>query len=92
MSCTDEAIVCKDQSQTTITATTHSDCGSNMMGDWCSPLCQCHCCGGAVVPLPAAPVLAIIPVTVWGTSQRHGRLVVSALTRAPGSVWQPPQA
>lgn len=92
MSCTDEATMCKDQSQTTAAATSHSDCGSNMLGDWCSPLCQCHCCGGAVVPLPAAPALAIVPVAVWGTSHRHARLVVAAPTRSSGFVWQPPQA
>jgi len=92
LTCADEATVCKDQNQATVAATSHSDCGSNWQGDWCSPLCQCHCCGGAIVPLPAAPALAIVPVTGWGTALRHARLVVGAPTRAAGSVWQPPQA
>ncbi|TVT36957.1 cyclohexanecarboxylate-CoA ligase [Hymenobacter setariae] len=49
LTCTDEAPVCQDQQQTTIGAS-HSDCGTGTLGDWCSPLCQCHCCGGAIVP------------------------------------------
>ena len=92
LTCADEVTVCKNQTQATVAATSHSDCGGNLLGDWCSPLCQCHCCGGAVVPLPAAPALAIAPVAVWGTSRRHAQLVVAAPTRAAGSVWQPPQA
>jgi hypothetical protein len=83
--------VCKDQQQTTV-ATSHSDCGAGALGDWCSPLCQCHCCGGAVMPLPLANQVAYSPPTEWATSPRHGRLVVAAPTRALGSVWQPPQA
>lgn len=91
LSCTDEVPVCKDQQQTTVAAS-HSDCGAGALGDWCSPLCQCHCCGGAVMPIPQGNQVAYSPTAEWATSPRHGRLVVAAPTRALGSVWQPPQA
>ncbi|RSK45449.1 DUF6660 family protein [Hymenobacter rigui] len=92
MSCTDEAPACKDQTQTTVVAASHSDCRTGALGDWCSPLCQCHCCGGAVMPLPSAPAVALAPLTQWAAAQRHGYLVVAAPTRGSGAVWQPPQA
>jgi len=91
LTCTDEAPVCKDQRQTTI-ATAHSDCGADAVGDWCSPLCQCHCCGGAVVPSTTLAATKYPQPVEWTTSPRDGRLVVAAPTRALGAVWQPPQA
>ena len=91
LTCTDEAPVCQDQQQTTISAS-HSDCGAGTLGDWCSPLCQCHCCGGAIVPAALAAQVAYPLPTEWAASPRHARLVVAASTRALGAVWQPPQA
>ncbi|AYA39030.1 hypothetical protein D3Y59_17770 (plasmid) [Hymenobacter oligotrophus] len=92
MSCSDEASVCKDPTQTTVAAASHSDCGADALGDWCSPFCQCHCCGGAVMPLVPTPALATAPLPEWATTQRHAHLVVAAPTRGSGAVWQPPQA
>ncbi|WP_420840957.1 DUF6660 family protein [Hymenobacter busanensis] len=91
LSCADEADVCKYQTQTTVAATAHSDCSNGALGDWCSPFCQCHCCGGAVVPQAPLPELAAAAPATWGSAVHHGELVVYALTRATGSVWQPPQ-
>lgn len=92
MSCTDEAPVCKYQTQTTVAAAAHSDCSSSILGDWCSPLCQCHCCGAAVIPPPSVPAAALAPLPEWAVAQRHAHLVVAAPTRGSGAVWQPPQA
>jgi hypothetical protein len=92
MPCTDEVEVCMAQAQTTISATPHSDCGNNGLGDWCSPLCQCHCCAGAVLA-PIKPVqLAMSAPEQWTAGLRHRVLLVAAPTSALGDVWQPPQA
>ena len=91
MSCTDEATTCKDQQQSSVAATPHSDCGANALGDWCSPLCQCQCCGGAVVPAPTAQTFELAALSEWNNSPRHGTLLVGTPTRASGAVWQPPQ-
>ncbi|QNP54362.1 hypothetical protein H9L05_22035 (plasmid) [Hymenobacter qilianensis] len=63
MTCTDEVVVCQDQTPTTVTAASHSDGGSDALGDWCSPLCQCHCCGGVVMTW-STPRLGTFP-TRW---------------------------
>ncbi|WP_394368817.1 DUF6660 family protein [Hymenobacter guriensis] len=92
MTCSDEVPACKDKTQTTVTATSHSDSATDALGDWCSPLCQCHCCGGAVVLTPTAQALTQVPHPVWDTTPRPGTLLVAAPTWASGAVWQPPQA
>ncbi|MDQ2792853.1 MAG: hypothetical protein M3Y12_02425 [Bacteroidota bacterium] len=91
LTCTDEVPVCKDQQQTSV-ATSHSDVGAGTLGDWCSPLCQCHCCGGAVVPVTLVNKAAYPQPTEWAAGPRHAPFVVTAPTRALGAVWQPPQA
>lgn len=91
LTCTDEVPVCKDQRQTTVAAA-HSDCGTAALGDWCSPLCQCHCGGGVVLPVTGFAAGDYPRPVEWANSPRHGRLVVGAPTRALGAVWQPPQA
>ena len=91
MPCADDVPVCVAQAQTSISAATHSDCGRNL-GDWCSPLCQCHCCAGAVVTLLGMTPLAFPQPVQWATGPRHALLVVAAPTRFTGAVWQPPQA
>ncbi|GAB3840934.1 DUF6660 family protein [Hymenobacter jeollabukensis] len=92
MSCADEAVACNDQTQTVVAAASHADCAAGELGDWCSPLCQCHCCGGAVVPATVLrpPVAEQLPD--WGSATRHAQFVVAALTQAPKAVWQPPRA
>ena len=92
MTCADEVAVCKDEAQTTVTAASHADCAANSLGDWCSPLCQCHCCGGAILLFAAPPALAHSPLPEWGDPQRHAELVVLAPTQASAAVWQPPRA
>lgn len=92
MPCADEVQVCVAQAQTSISATPHSDCGQNGLGDWCSPLCQCHCCAGAVLTLIKPVQLALAVPEQWAAELRHASLVVAAPTRLAGSVWQPPQA
>lgn len=92
MPCADDVAVCVAQAQTSMHATEHSDCGKNGLGDWCSPLCQCHCCAGAVLA-PIKPVqLALSAPEQWAAGSRHGVLFVAAPTRSTADVWQPPQA
>ena len=91
--CTDEAKVCVEQTQTSFIAAPHSDCGRNELGDWCSPLCQCQCCAGALaVPLAVVPLVFAPSVSEWVAGPRHAPLVVAAPTHRASAVWQPPQA
>lgn len=92
LTCADGEVVCKDTKQTTVAAASHTDCDAGALGDWCSPLCQCHCCGGAVVPQAPLPALTAAPALTWASALRHARLRVGAPTRAAAAVWQPPQA
>ena len=89
--CADDVPVRGEQTQTTISARSHSD-GGHDMGDWCSPLCQCHCCAGAVVTLLGTTPLVFPRPLQWATGSRHAPLIVAAPTRIAGDVWQPPQA
>jgi hypothetical protein len=91
--CTDEVQVCVEQAPMSFSAAPHSDCGRNALGDWCSPLCQCQCCAGAVVAPFTEAVLVVAPlIQEWVAGPRHAPLVVAAPTHRAGAVWQPPQA
>jgi hypothetical protein len=59
--------------------------------DWCSPLCQCHCCAGFA--MPAVPALAFVarPVACYSARRFSVRAVPAVQTRAPVTPWQPPQ-
>lgn len=92
LSCADEVPVRPHQTHPTVTAAAHADCTTGALGDWCSPLCQCHCCGGAVVAQVPPAALTAAPPVDWGQAVRHGVLVVAVATRPLGAVWQPPQA
>lgn len=92
MPCADDVPVCVAQAQTSISATPHSDCGQNGLGDWCSPLCQCHCCAGAVIAPIRAMQLVFPAPAQWATGSRHAPLLVAAPTPIARAVWQPPQA
>lgn len=92
LSCADELPVRQNQEQARVAAAHHAGCATDAPGDWCSPLCQCHCCGAAVVPVVAGAGITSSDLADWTSSPRHGRLLVPAPTRAPGTVWQPPQA
>ena len=90
--CADEVQTCVEPAQASISAASHSDCGRNALGDWCSPLCQCHCCAGAVLA-PIKPVqLTVAAPEQWADGSRHGVLLVAAPTRSTADVWQPPRA
>ncbi|WP_044000350.1 DUF6660 family protein [Hymenobacter swuensis] len=88
----DEVPTCAEPAQTSISATPHSDCGRNAFGNWCSPLCQCHCCAGAVVSFVGAAPLVFPGSAQWAAGPRHVPLVVAASTRIAAAVWQPPRA
>ncbi|MBT2557975.1 hypothetical protein J7E24_09280 [Hymenobacter sp. ISL-91] len=87
--CMDEAVGCVEQvGQTTVAA--HSDLDGASRADWCSPLCQCHCCAGVVAPAAPAPLWTAAPAPAWNVGPHRARLVKQAPTRMPGGVWQPP--
>ena len=92
LTCADEVTVCKDQRQITVAAASHADCGANALGDWCSPLCQCHCCGGAVVPVAFGTAAEFPRPVEWASSLSHGQMLVGTPTQTAADVWQPPQA
>jgi hypothetical protein len=90
--CADDAQVCVESTKDTVSAASHSDCGGVDLGDWCSPLCQCHCCAGAVLAPIKAVQLALLTPPQWASNTRHTPLLVAAPTWAASAVWQPPQA
>ena len=90
--CADEALGDVKQAPTSISASPHSDHGRAALGDWCSPLCQCHCCAGAVVSFIGAAPLAFPRSMQWAVGSRHAVLIVAAPNRVAGTVWQPPRA
>lgn len=89
--CMDEAVVCVEQAgQTTVAA--HTDYSRANVGDWCSPLCQCHCCAGAVAPAVSVTLVVDLPPLTWDQTLRR-RLVVAEVPVQPSQgVWQPPRA
>lgn len=90
--CADKAPAWAFGSRTQVEATEHG-AGSHTNLDWCSPLCQCQCCAGAVVAsLGSKPLGLTPPVLEWPVHLRHAPLLVGTPTHAPGAVWQPPQA
>lgn len=92
MPCADDVAVRVAHAQTTVSAASHSDCDQHGLGDWCSPLCQCHCCPGAVLGPIIAVQLAFPRTGQWATGPRHAMLLVAAPTRIAATVWQPPRA
>ena len=90
--CADEAAAGVEPTQPTVAAA-HSDYGHADRGDWCSPLCQCQCCAGAVAP-PTSPTALVkaAPTAVWAPAPRFGRVVECVPNPASRGVWQPPKA
>jgi hypothetical protein len=77
---------------TIVRAAQHHEGGTSQGGiDWCSPLCQCHCCAGFA--MPPAPVLAFVarPLAPYSAQRFRVRAVPALTTRAPVTPWQPPQ-
>ncbi|TGE22559.1 DUF6660 family protein [Hymenobacter metallicola] len=88
--CADTELVRASATETYVTATEH-DSSSHSLLDWCSPLCQCHCCSGP--SLPPATVLAWTAKTpTFVPPGRFARLAPPAARQMAGSIWQPPQA
>ncbi|RYY11516.1 MAG: hypothetical protein EOO36_18890 [Cytophagaceae bacterium] len=76
----------------TIVRAAHHEGGTSQSGlDWCSPLCQCHCCAGFA--MPPAPGLAFVarPVAPYSARCFSVPAVPAVQTRAPAAPWQPPQ-
>ena len=92
MPCADEVAACVAQSQARISATPQSGLSGNALGDWCSPLCQCHCCPGAVLAPIKAVQLAFATPGQWPASPHHAPLLVPAPNQIAKAVWQPPRA
>ncbi|OGX87925.1 hypothetical protein BEN47_10385 [Hymenobacter lapidarius] len=90
--CADEALGGVKLAPTSISASAHSDHGRAVLSDWCSPLCQCQCCAGAVVSFAGTARLAFPHSVQWAAGPRHAVLVVAAPNRVAGTVWQPPRA
>ena len=90
--CADEAVGDRESDLVSINASPHTDHGRMALGDWCSPLCQCHCCAGAVVSFAGAARLTFPLVVQRPVGPGHAVLVVAAPSRSAGTVWQPPRA
>jgi hypothetical protein len=91
LSCVDGVTAYQNDKDCTLAAVTQTNGGANGLSDWCSPLCQCHSCGGAITPLLDAVQIEAPRPANWVTSRRYGHLVVAAPASASGSCWQPPQ-
>jgi hypothetical protein len=88
--CVDREPVRSDGTQTFVSATPH-EAGTHLAGDWCTPLCQCHCCAGTSLPT-ALRIVLIAPPKAFYAAGRYAWLPAPAARQMPGSIWQPPQA
>jgi hypothetical protein len=59
--------------------------------DWCSPLCQCHCCPGFAVPQAPAVVFRSQPSAPEAALRFRHRPAPAVLVRSLATPWQPPQ-
>ncbi|GAB3323076.1 DUF6660 family protein [Hymenobacter humi] len=87
--CADKAPVDRDSARTYVTS--HESDAAHTRADWCTPLCQCHCCAGTSMPTALRIALAA-PSRAFYDSGRYARLQPPAARHMPGSIWQPPQA
>lgn len=88
--CVDRVPVRPDSTQMVMSATSH-EAATHAGLDWCTPLCQCHCCAGTSIPSALRIALAA-PSRAFYASGRYARLQPPATRHMPGSIWQPPQA
>lgn len=89
--CSDEE-PCVEVTHVTVMKATHTDCGTSHGGiDWCSPLCQCHCCAGFALPTAPALAFSARPAAVYETRHFTARPTPAVLGRTPAAPWQPPQ-
>ncbi|MDF7812642.1 DUF6660 family protein [Hymenobacter sp. YC55] len=88
--CADEAVR-PGTEQTCISASQSGHCPTDSVGDWCPPLCQCHCCPGFA--LPVVPPLLPTKSRVAVMARAYAAAPVPGLVaHLPTSPWQPPQA
>jgi hypothetical protein len=59
--------------------------------DWCSPLCQCHCCPGFAMPQAPAVVFSSQPSAPEAALRFRYRPAPAVLVRSQATPWQPPQ-
>lgn len=59
--------------------------------DWCSPLCQCHCCPGFAVPQAPVMVFSCQPATPEAALRFCHWPAPAVLARSLATPWQPPQ-
>ncbi|GAB2796467.1 hypothetical protein HNQ93_004360 [Hymenobacter luteus] len=88
--CTDEALPTSSETAF-VTSANHSHNKSSEI-DWCSPLCQCHCCPGAIMLPVRVAAFAPVPVPpMWG-AYAYAPAGSDALPVRPlATPWQPPQ-
>ena len=88
--CTDEAPPTGSEAASAISADhRHQEPGEM---DWCSPLCQCRCCPGAVMLAARMAASAHVPAPlIWG-ADAYALAGPNALPVRPlATLWQPPQ-
>lgn len=88
--CADRSAVSLSNVRTYVSAT-HQPDAAHTRTDWCTPLCQCHCCTGTSLPSRTELVLTA-PAGAFTLAVRFARLAPPAPRQRPGSIWQPPQA
>ena len=77
---------------TTVIRAVHYDGSSSQGGiDWCSPLCQCHCCAGFALPTTPVVAFAARPAAHYSALRFAAQPVPAVPTRATVAPWQPPQ-
>ena len=89
--CSDEEL-CAEVTHVTIIKAAHTGCGTSHGSiDWCSPLCQCHCCAGFALPTAPALGFSVRPVASHVAQHFAARPTPAVLGRALAAPWQPPQ-
>jgi hypothetical protein len=89
--CADKAVMPLDSARTYVNIASHESDGPLSHTDWCTPLCQCHCCSGTSLP-SHSQVSLTAPTVALTLAARFARLAPPAARQRPGSIWQPPQA
>jgi hypothetical protein len=90
--CTDVEPGAEQAMTTAVIQATQHGCGSSQGGvDWCSPLCQCHCCAGFALPTAPVVAFAVQPAVQYSVRRFAAQPVPAVPTRAPVAPWQPPQ-
>ena len=89
--CTDQPVRAGAPGATTLATSAAGDDQHEHAADWCSPLCQCHCCAAGALPTDIGAVFAAVLVPKWA-DRTFAELVSAAPTRAGTGAWQPPRA